>query len=138
MTSHMFQFSPTHDIPGWSAGVTRGARAWLALALLSLAGWLAPLSAAHAEMPVYTLTFNADGTFEPTRLEVPAGQFKIVLVNKSTKAVEFESLPLRKEKVLGPGVTSFIVFTLSRPGEYPFFDDFHPQVKGTLVVLPKP
>ncbi|MGA0585190.1 MAG: cupredoxin domain-containing protein, partial [Castellaniella sp.] len=26
----------------------------------------------------------------------------------------------------------------SRPGEYPFFDDFHPQVKGTLVVLPKP
>jgi len=113
-------------------------RAWLAVLALALAGGLAPLSAAHADMPVYRLTFKADGTFEPVRLEVPAGRFKIVLVNESTEAVEFESLPLRKEKVLGPGVTSFVVLSLSRPGEYPFFDDFHPQVKGTLVVLPKP
>jgi len=114
-------------------------RAWIALAALVWAGWLAPVSAARAaDMPVYTLTFKADGTFEPARLEVPAGRFKIVLVNESTEAVEFESLPLRKEKVLGPGVTSFVVLSLSRPGEYPFFDDFHPQVKGTLVVLPKP
>nr|WP_323017189.1 cupredoxin domain-containing protein [Castellaniella sp.] len=115
-------------------------RAWsgmLAIAV-ALAGWLAPVSAARADMPVYQLTFKTDGTFEPARLEVPAGRFKIVLVNESTEAVEFESLPLRKEKVLGPGVTSFVVLSLSRPGEYPFFDDFHPQVKGTLVVLPKP
>ncbi|ETH55424.1 hypothetical protein L552_1950 [Bordetella pertussis I002] len=27
--------------------------------------------------------------------------------------------------------------TISRPGEYPFFDDFHQDVKGTLVVKPK-
>jgi len=94
--------------------------------------------AAEPGMPTYTLTFKTDGTFEPARLEVPAGRFKIVLVNQSKEAVEFESLPLRKEKVLGPGVTSFVVLSLSRPGEYPFFDDFHPQVKGTLVVLPKP
>ena len=113
-------------------------RPWLAVLMAALAGWLAPVAAAQADMPVHTLTFKADGTFEPARLEVPAGRFKIVLVNESTEAVEFESLPLRKEKVLGPGVTSFVVLTLSRPGEYPFFDDFHPQVKGTLVVLPKP
>ena len=114
-------------------------RVWMAFATLAWAGWLAPLPAARAaDMPVYTLTFKTDGTFEPARLEVPAGRFKIVLVNESTEAVEFESLPLRKEKVLGPGVTSFVVLSLSRPGEYPFFDDFHPQVKGTLVVLPKP
>ncbi|MGH8845406.1 MAG: cupredoxin domain-containing protein, partial [Advenella sp.] len=50
--------------------------------------------------------------------------------------VEFESLPLRKEKVLGPGLSSFLVFTISKPGEYPFFDDFHQSVKGTLVVKP--
>ncbi|MBB6085150.1 cupredoxin domain-containing protein [Castellaniella defragrans] len=119
--------------------MTTRMRVWMALAALAWAGWLAPLPAARAaDMPVYTLTFKADGTFEPARLEVPAGRFKIVLVNESSEAVEFESLPLRKEKVLGPGVTSFVVLTLSRPGEYPFFDDFHPQVKGTLVVLPKP
>jgi plastocyanin len=112
-------------------------RAWLSVVCLLLAGWMAPWSAARADTPTYTLTFQADGTFEPARLEVSAGRFKIVLVNKSTEAVEFESLPLRKEKVLGPGVTSFVVLSLSRPGEYPFFDDFHPQAKGTLVVLPK-
>ena len=113
-------------------------RIGLGLVLCVLAGGFGPVSAARADTPTYTLTFRADGTFEPTRLEVPAGRFKIVLVNESTEAVEFESLPLRKEKVLGPGVSSFVVLSLSRPGEYPFFDDFHPQVKGTLVVLPKP
>lgn len=112
-------------------------RGWLSVICLLLATGLAPWSAVHADTPTYTLTFKADGTFDPARLEVPAGRFKIVLVNESTEAVEFESLPLRKEKVLGPGVTSFVVLSLSRPGEYPFFDDFHPQVKGALVVLPR-
>jgi hypothetical protein len=91
-----------------------------------------------AELPTYTLTFNQDGTIEPDRLEVPAGKFKLLLVNHSKEPVEFESLPLRKEKVMGPGVESFLVLTISRPGEYSFFDDFHKDVKGTLVVLPKP
>jgi len=114
-------------------------RTGFAIVALLLAGWLTPGAQAHAQdMPVFTLTFKTDGTFEPARLEVPAGRFKLILVNESAEAVEFESLPLRKEKVLGPGVTSFVVLSLSRPGEYPFFDDFHPQVKGTLVVLPKP
>ena len=63
--------------------------------------------------------------------------FKIELINESNEPVEFESIPLRKEKVLGPGVKSFVVITISRPGEYPFFDDFHQSVKGTLIVKPK-
>lgn len=91
---------------------------------------------AWAETPTFTLTFMEDGTFEPQRLEVPAGRFKINLINESKMPVEFESLPLRKEKVLGPGLSSFLVFTISKPGEYPFFDDFHQSVKGTLVVKP--
>ncbi|MBV6273838.1 cupredoxin domain-containing protein [Alcaligenaceae bacterium CGII-47] len=113
-------------------------RSWFVALALVFGTLLIPLSQAWADTPTFTLTFKADGTFEPTRLEVPAGRFKLVLVNDSTEAVEFESLPLRKEKVLGPGVTSFVVLTISRPGEYPFFDDFHPKVKGTLVVVPKP
>ena len=123
-------------VPAKKVGID--VRIGLGLVLCVLAGGFGPVSAARADTPTYTLTFRADGTFEPTRLEVLAGRFKIVLVNESTEAVEFESLPLRKEKVLGPGVSSFVVLSLSRPGEYPFFDDFHPQVKGTLVVLPKP
>lgn len=105
-------------------------------ALCLMIGMGAPALA--ADLPTFTLTFNADGTFEPARLEVPAGRFKLILVNQSKEPVEFESLQLRKEKVLGPGVTSFVVLSISRPGEYPFFDDFHQDAKGTLVVLPKP
>lgn len=106
--------------------------------LAALLVWIGMGVTAQAdELPTFTLTFKADGTFETQRLEVPAGRFKIELINASNEAVEFESLPLRKEKVLGPGVTSFVVITISRPGEYPFFDDFHPNVKGTLVVKPK-
>ena len=111
-------------------------RVWLTL-LIFCGACLTPLAAVHAELPTHTLTFTGDGRFDPPRLEVEAGRFKIVLVNQSTQAVEFESLPLRAEKVLAPGVTSFVVLSLSRPGEYPFFDDFHPQAKGVLVVKSK-
>ncbi len=106
-------------------------------AFLALGMFLMPAADALAKLPTYTLTFKGNGTFEPQNLKVEAGRFKIVLINESEAAVEFESLPLRAEKVLGPGVKSFVVLTVSRPGEYPFFDDFHQEVKGTLTVLPK-
>lgn len=105
-------------------------------ALALIIGFAAP--AAAADLPTFNITFKTDGSFDPQRLEVPAGRFKLVLINESKEPVEFESLPLRKEKVLGPGVKSFVVLSISRPGEYPFFDDFHQDSKGILVVLPKP
>ncbi|MBV2159754.1 cupredoxin domain-containing protein [Achromobacter denitrificans] len=105
--------------------------------LIGLAGLAGTAPAQADELPTFTLRFKPDGTFEPATLEVPAGRFKIELINESNEPVEFESIPLRKEKVLGPGVKSFVVITISRPGEYPFFDDFHQNVKGTLVVKPK-
>ena len=111
--------------------------AWLAAWALCAGLSTALPGVAHAELPTFTLTFKPDGTFEPARLEVPAGRFKIELINDSNEPVEFESIPLRKEKVMGPGVRSFVVITISRPGEYPFFDDFHQDVRGTLVVVPK-
>ena len=70
-------------------------KTWLRAAALLLAVWFAPVSVVLADMPAYTLTFKPDGSFEPARLEVTAGRFKIVLVNQSKQAVEFESLPLR-------------------------------------------
>lgn len=111
---------------------------WFKHALLAFGLAMGAGGYAHAdELPTYTLTFKQGGTFEPARLEVPAGKFKLILINESNEPVEFESLPLRKEKVLGPGVTSFVVIKISRPGEYPFFDDFHQDTKGTLVVIGK-
>lgn len=92
--------------------------------------------AVHAdELKTYKLEIK-DGVFTPLSIEVPAKtKFKIEITNTGKTAAEFESTELRKEKVLGPGVTSFVVIAPLRPGEYPFFDDFHLDMpKGKIIV----
>ena len=87
-----------------------------------------------AGLPTYELVIR-DGHFTPPLLEVPAGQrFKIVLHNQGQGPAEFESTPLRVEKVMSPGVTSFVVIHPLRPGHYPFFDEFNPQLpEGSIL-----
>ena len=58
---------------------------------------------------------------------------KIEIHNLGKSAVEFESVQLRKEKVLAPGAESFVVIAPLSPGEYKFFDDFHQQAQGVIV-----
>lgn len=98
------------------------------LTALTVAGAVLPLPQATADdLPVYTLVAR-DGRFTPAGLDVPAGvRFKIVVKNESSGAIEFESLSLRKEKVLGPGAQSFVVIAPLKAGEYDFFDEFHPD-----------
>ena len=99
-----------------------------------LIGAAAP--AAADELPTFTLTFKPNGTFEPATLEVPAGRFKIELINESNEPVEFESIPLRKEKCwAGREILRGDHDLPSR--RVSVFDDFHQNVKGTLVVKPK-
>ena len=76
-----------------------------------------------------------DGLFTPPNLEVPAGRrIKIEIANEGRTPMEFESLPLKVEKVLGPGASSSVVINPLKPGEYPFFDDFHPDTsKGRII-----
>lgn len=87
--------------------------------------------------PVFVIKF-ADGKIDPQVLEVPAdSRFKLVLQNEGTSPVEFESTELRREKVLGAGTTSFIIIRRLDPGEYRFFDDFHPDTPpATLIAKP--
>ena len=105
----------------------------LSLAWLMVAGAVLPLTAL-AELPSYELNLR-DGHFDPAILEVPAGQrFKIVLKNSGQGPAEFESTPLRVEKVLSPGVTTFVVIHPLKPGQYPFFDEFNPQLpEGSIL-----
>ncbi|MQQ99873.1 cupredoxin domain-containing protein [Glaciimonas soli] len=86
-----------------------------------------------ADLPTFKLEMK-DGVLNPARIEVPAGQkIKITVHNTGTSAVEFESVQLRKEKVLAPGAESFVVIAPLSPGEYKFFDDFHQSAKGVIV-----
>jgi plastocyanin len=102
-----------------------------------LAGLVCTLSVATA-FAADILTFRLemqDGKFNPARIEVPAGQrIKIEIHNVGKSAAEFESVELRKEKVLAPGAQSFVVIAPLRPGEYKFFDDFHLNMPQGVIV----
>jgi hypothetical protein len=86
------------------------------------------------DMPVFRIEFK-DGVITPLRLEVPAKRaFKIELHNTGNTPAEFESIELHREKVLAPQSDSFIVFRTLEPGEYKFFDDFHPGTPQAVLV----
>ena len=105
----------------------------LSLCLLLLA---APtVGAARAEDAAkFRIEFN-DGAFEPRRLEVPANKkLQLELVNKGQSPAEFESKQLGKEKVIVPGGSTTIAIRALEPGDYDFFDDFHPDAPPAVLV----
>ena len=104
----------------------------LTTALFLAAFASAPLRADDA--PSFTLEFH-DGKVSPLRVEVPANtRFTLELRNTGDTPAEFESAELRKEKVLSPNSTSILVFRTLDPGEYEFFDDFHPDAPKAVIV----
>lgn len=109
-----------------------GAGVRFAGVLLATALW----SAALAEDPVTLHLTARDGRFYPETLEAPAGtRFSLALKNEGPGAEEFESIELRKEKIIAPGASASIDFAPLQPGVYRFFGDFHPDTaKGQIVV----
>lgn len=106
----------------------------LPTALFAFAGLVVPMTAPAAEPHVVQLVIK-DGRFHPETLNVPAGvRIKIEIHNQGPGAEEFESLPLRKEKVLAPGARSFVVIAPLKPGTYPFFGEFHPDTAQGRIV----
>jgi len=103
-----------------------------------LVGMAIVLSLAHFaradDDPVFRIEFK-DGVVSPRRLEVPANRrFSLELHNLGETPAEFESRELRKEKVLAPGTTSVLVIRTLEPGQYDFFDDFHPDAPPAVLV----
>jgi hypothetical protein len=95
---------------------------------------LAPVQS--EELPSFNLLIR-DGRFVPTTLEVPANtKFRLLIKNEGPGAEEFESVELRKEKVLAPGASSFLIFQPLKPGTYKFFGDFHPDTAPNEGELP--
>ena len=106
----------------------------LALCLMLLEAYQGAVIGWAADEPVFTIEFK-DGKVAPERLEVPANQrFQLQLVNSGETPAEFESNELHKEKVLAPKSSSILVFRTLDPGEYPFFDDFHPDAPKAVLV----
>ncbi|EJN06897.1 cupredoxin domain-containing protein [Herbaspirillum sp. YR522] len=102
--------------------------------ILSAALLAASSMALAADLPTFKLEMQ-DGKLIPPRIEVPTGQrIKIEIHNIGKSAAEFESIELRKEKVLAPGAQSFVVIAPLRAGEYKFFDDFHLNMPQGVIV----
>lgn len=95
------------------------------LAICTTATFAVAPVAAEGEGPVFSVHFS-NGVISPSIIEVPANaRFKLELHNDGATPIEFESIPLRKEKVLSPGASSFLIFRSLDAGNYAFFDDFH-------------
>jgi plastocyanin len=76
-----------------------------------------------------------DHKFQPAELHAPAGKpITIVVKNLDPAPAEFESNMLRVEKVVTGGGTITMRIRPLDPGRYRFFDDFHPETQGYLVV----
>jgi plastocyanin len=104
-------------------------------ALYSFALILAAGTPAAAQEPTYTLVIK-DHKFQPTEIEVPAGQKIALLVkNDDPTPEEFESVQLRREKVVPGGEQITVYIGPLRPGKYEFFGDFNPATaRGHIVV----
>jgi len=112
----------------------------------------APLRAAAPALPALLLAFALaapvparaddaievriqDNRFVPERVEVPAGQkTRLRVINEGTEAEEFESTDLNREKIVRAGASIIIFLPPLKPGEYPFFGEFHPETARGVIV----
>ena len=94
-----------------------------------------PLAAVAEDLPTFQLTAKG-GRFYPETIEAPAGKkFRIAIKNEGPGPEEFESIELRKETVLAPGVTRTLVFAPMKPGTYKFFGEFHLDTANGQIVV---
>jgi len=89
---------------------------------------------AAAEEPSYTLVIK-DHRFQPTEIEIPAGQKIALLVkNNDMTPEEFESTELRREQVVPGGEQITVYIGPLKPGTYEFFGDFNPKTaRGHII-----
>ena len=100
----------------------------------AVAAAIATTSVAYAQDAEVAITVK-DHHFAPVEARAPANRpLSIKVKNLDTAAMEFESVSLRVEKIVPPGSEGTVHVRPLAPGRYEFFDDFHQQTRGTLVV----
>jgi plastocyanin len=106
------------------------------LAVVLLASVASPaMRGAQAEDAVSLSLTIKDGKFEPAELHAPAGRaIEIHVTNLNTIPSEFESSDLHFEKIVPVGKQAVVRVRPQPPGRYNFFDDFHHETQGVLVV----
>ena len=96
---------------------------------------LMPSGDAFAQQTAAVSIAVKGGRFVPSEIHAPANQpLTISVKNLDAAAIEFESVSLRVEKIVAPGSQGAVRVRPLAPGSYEFFDDFHQQTRGKLIV----
>lgn len=89
---------------------------------------------ALADDPTFRIEIK-DGVITPLELEVPANtRIRLEVANTGTSPAEFESVQLKKEKVIAGGNATVMVIRNLEPGTYDFFDDFHIDLPHAKII----
>jgi plastocyanin len=91
--------------------------------------------AANADDPVTLSLTLKDHKFDPAEVHAPAGkpiQFRVKNLNDIVS--EFESSDLHFEKIVPAGSEIVVYVRPQQPGKYNFYDDFHHETQGYLIV----
>jgi plastocyanin len=95
---------------------------------------LSAAAPARADDPSFPIALK-NNQFVPSELAIPAGvKVKLVVRNDNPIPSEFESTQLHREQVVTAGQKITVFVGPLDPGSYEFFDDFHPDTRGHLVV----
>lgn len=107
----------------------------MARAAVALAALLAAMALpALADEPTFRIDIK-DGVITPLEIEVPANtRIRLEVTNSGTSPAEFESVQLKKEKVIAGGNSSVMVIRNLDPGTYDFFDDFHIDMPHAKII----
>jgi plastocyanin len=106
----------------------------VAAAVLLAAAAMAPGPASAEDATTLSITLK-DHKFDPPELHAPPGTpIDIKVKNLNDIVSEFESDDLHFEKIVPVGSEATVHVRPQQPGRYKFFDDFHRDTQGYLVV----
>ncbi len=104
-------------------------RKFIFLKLLCIA-YISPVSAT----PVFKIEIK-NHLFYPAELTVPSNtKIKLRIFNRDSTPEEFESYELNREKVIMGNSQTVIFIGPLKPGEYPYFGEFHPKTAQGKII----
>ena len=101
----------------------------------AIAAAMLMVTAAQAQQGTSLTISIKNHRFQPAELSAPANvPITLHVKNLDPTPMEFESVSLRVEKVVTGNSEGIVRLRPLSPGRYNFFDDFHQETNGTLVV----
>jgi hypothetical protein len=94
------------------------------------------IAGAQAQQATEIQLSYKDKKFTPAEVTVPANTaFTIKVKNLDAKAMEFESKPLKIEKVVAANSEAVVNVRAQKPGKYKFVDEYNEDIAfGNVVV----